>query len=102
MTAAKKAAAKESPQPRKSEADRKSAVQETTKFVTYLAPGQAPKIARPDARLDPELEKVREQERKVNDAVSVEPRKEPTIDDALVKARDEQIKRETKRASENK
>jgi len=58
----------------------------------YLAPGEVPDTTRPAAYLDPKLEEIREAEIKAND-VSIEPAPEPTIDPALVKARDEEIKR---------
>jgi hypothetical protein len=50
--------------------------------------------------LDPDLEKVRDEEVKALSDVKVEPRAEPTIDPELVKARDEQIARDKKRAKE--
>ena len=94
---AKKAAAKKAATSEASPAKSSKAGPET-RTVTYLAPGKAPDWQRPDASLDPELEKAREEERKKLDEVKVEPRPEPTIDDELVKARDAQIKRETERA----
>lgn len=103
MATAKKAAAK------KAESAKRAAPSRTkvekagpeTRTVTYLAPGQAPDIKRDDPPLDPVLEAAREEEREKLDAVKVEPRPEPTIDDELVKARDAQIKRETDRAKKS-
>lgn len=99
--AAKKAAAKKAASSESSPAKAGQAGPET-RTVTYLAPGKAPDWKRPDALLDPELEKARDEERKKLDEVKVEPRPEPTIDDELVKARDAQIKRETERAEKSK
>ena len=48
--------------------------------------------------LDPELEKIRDEEMKALSEIKVEPRSEPTIDPELVKARDEEIARDQKRA----
>lgn len=48
--------------------------------------------------LDPDLEKVRDEEIKALAEVKVEPRPEPTIDPELVKARDEELKRDKERA----
>ena len=50
--------------------------------------------------LDPELEKIRDEEMKALSEIKVEPRPEPTIDPELVKARDAEIARDQKRAKE--
>lgn len=106
MAAAKKAAApkKAATSGARSDSTRSKAEKAgpETRSVTYLAPGQAPDLTPAAPLLDPALEQVREEERKKLDAVTVEPRPEPTIDDELVKARDAQIKRETERAEKSK
>ena len=96
MAAAKKSAAKaEKP-------DKGTAAEPIVRTVTYLAPGEAPNVQRDEPSLDPDLEKIREDEAKRNAEVRVEPRQEPTIDPELEKARDAQIKRETERAKNQK
>lgn len=79
-----------------------SNVQTTTSARTvYLAPGEVPDLTPREPYLDPKLAEIREAEIKKND-VKIEPLAEPTVDDELVKARDEQIKRETDRAKNSK
>jgi hypothetical protein len=50
--------------------------------------------------LDPDLEKVRDEEVKALAEVKVEPRQEPSIDPELVKARDAELKQDAKRAKD--
>lgn len=79
-----------------------SNVQTTTSArKVYLAPGEVPDLTPRTPYLDPKLAEIREAEIKKNDVKIAGPQ-EPTIDDALVKARDEQIARETKRANDSK
>jgi hypothetical protein len=47
--------------------------------------------------LDPELARIRDEEMKALESITVEPRPEPTIDPELVKLRDEEIKRGDKK-----
>lgn len=50
--------------------------------------------------LDPDLEKVRDEEAKALSEIKVEARPEPTIDPELVKAREAELARDAKRAKE--
>ena len=67
--------------------------------ITYLAPGQAPEVQRDEPSLDPELAEIRDREAEANSVDISGSREDISIDDELVKARDEQIKRETDLAS---
>lgn len=81
-----------------SASDSTSDVQTTTSAQqVYFAPGEVPDLSPREPYLDPKLAEIREAEIKKND-VTIAPLGEPTIDAELVKARDEQIERETKRA----
>lgn len=74
---------------------------ETRPLVEYLPAGVRPNpYAGNEPLLDPELEKVRDEEIKALSEVKVEPRQVPTIDPELVKARDEALQRDAKRAKE--
>ncbi len=68
-----------------------------TRTITYLAPGSVPDLTPVEPLLDPKLAEIRDAEIKSND-VKIEPAPVPTIDAELVKARDEQIRRENERA----
>lgn len=72
---------------------------ETRPFVEYLPAGvRVDPYEGNEPLLDPDLEKVRDEEAKALSEVTVEGRSEPTIDPELVKARDEAIKKDAERA----
>ena len=74
---------------------------ETRPLVEYVPAGvRIDPYAGNEPLLDPELEKVRDEEIKALSEVTVEARPEPTIDPELVKARDAEIARDAKRAKE--
>lgn len=74
---------------------------ETRAFVEYVPAGvRVDPYAGNEPLLDPDLEKVRDEETKALSEVKVEPREEPTIDPELVKARDEAIRKDAERAKE--
>jgi hypothetical protein len=59
----------------------------------YLPAGAKVNVTRDEPSLDPELEKVREQEAKDLSEVKIDTsRPDPSIDEELVKVRDEEIK----------
>lgn len=63
------------------------------KTVEYLAPGKVPDLTHEPASIDAELEEIRDREAKANAVDISGSREEPTIDPALVEARDAEIKR---------
>jgi len=72
---------------------------ETRPLVEYVPAGVRPDpYAGNVPLLDPDLEKVRDEEAKALSEVKVEPRPEPTIDPDLVKVRDDELKRDAERA----
>ena len=74
---------------------------ETRPFVEYVPAGvRIDPYAGNEPLLDPDLEKIRDEEAKTLSEVKVEPREEPTIDPELVKARDEAIRKDAERAKE--
>jgi hypothetical protein len=74
---------------------------ETRPFVEYVPAGvRVDPYAGNEPLLDPELEKVREQEIQALSEVKVEPREEPSIDPDLVRARDNTVRVDAKRAKE--
>jgi hypothetical protein len=83
---------------RKKAGPEKGSVVETRNF-TYLAAGVGvDPYAGNTPTLDPELEKLRDEEIKANDVPSAAAYGEPTIDPALVKAREAELKRDAERA----
>ena len=76
-------------------------VVETRAFVEYVPAGvRINPYEGNEPLLDPDLEKVRDEESKALSEIKVTPREEPSIDPELVKERDKAIERDAKRAKD--